>query len=124
MQLALPRLTADESLTLVQSVPQSAHLPDHLRQAIVGTAAGNPFFLEELARAMGARNSQHAPFRIPDTIQAVLAARIDRLSPLTKRLLQAAAVIGVQILNPPACKPSGGVRRHPCGASGHLQAAE
>ena len=99
-QLALPRLTADDSLVLVQSVPQSEHLPDRLRQAIVGKAAGNPFFLEELARAVGEHGSPPATLRIPDTIQAVLAARIDRLPPLAKRLLQAAAVIGLQVSVP------------------------
>ncbi len=51
-QLALPRLTTDDSLELVQSVPQSANLPDRLQQEIVGKAAGNPFFLEELTRAV------------------------------------------------------------------------
>ena len=99
-QLALPRLTADDSLMLVQSVPQAEHLPDRLRLEIVGKAAGNPFFLEELARAVGEHDSDHATLRIPDTIQAVLAARIDRLPPVAKRLLQAAAVIGVQVSVP------------------------
>jgi class 3 adenylate cyclase/tetratricopeptide (TPR) repeat protein len=95
-QLALPRLTADDSLALVQSVPQAERLPDSLRQAIVAKAAGNPFFLEELTRAVGDHGREQAPLSIPDTIQAVLTARIDRLPTAAKRLLQAAAVIGVQ----------------------------
>jgi tetratricopeptide (TPR) repeat protein len=99
-QLALPRLTADDSLVLMQSVPQAEQIPERLQQAIVGKAAGNPFFLEELTRAVGARSSEHATLGIPGTIQAVLAARIDRLPPVTKRVLQAAAVIGSKVAVP------------------------
>ena len=96
----MPRLTADDSLVLVQSVPQAEQLPERLQQEIVGKAAGNPFFLEELARAVGEHDSEHATLHIPDTIQAVLAARIDRLPPVTKRVLQAAAVIGSEVAVP------------------------
>ena len=99
-QLALPRLTADDSLALVQSLPQAEQLPERLQRELVGKAAGNPFFLEELARTVMGHGSPHTHLGIPDTIQAALAARIDRLPPLAKRLLQAAAVIGVQVSVP------------------------
>jgi class 3 adenylate cyclase/tetratricopeptide (TPR) repeat protein len=99
-QLALPRLTADDSLVLVQSVPQAEQIPECLQQAIVGKAAGNPFFLEELTRAVRGHGSEPGTLRMPDTIQAVLAARIDRLPPVTKRVLQAAAVIGSEVAVP------------------------
>jgi predicted ATPase/class 3 adenylate cyclase/DNA-binding winged helix-turn-helix (wHTH) protein len=123
-QIALPRLTANDSLGLVQSVPQSAHLPDHLRQAIVDKAAGNPFFLEELTRAVGEHGRPPAPLRIPDTIQAVLAARIDRLPPLAKRLLQAAAVLGVQVSVPLLQAISEMPEDIITGSLRHLQSAE
>ncbi|MGH8067530.1 MAG: AAA family ATPase, partial [Candidatus Entotheonellia bacterium] len=96
-QLALPRLTADDSLVLVQSVPQSVHLPERLHREIVGQAGGNPFFLEELTRAVGEPSGAAAILRIPDTVQAVLAARIDRLPAAAKRLLQTAAVLGAEV---------------------------
>jgi class 3 adenylate cyclase len=99
-QLALLRLTSDDSMVLVQSVPQTEPLPERLRQEIVGKAAGNPFFLEELTRAVVEHSGLPATLRIPDTIQAVLAARIDRLPPIAKRLLQAAAVISSQVAVP------------------------
>ena len=99
-QLALPRLTADDSLVLVQSGPQSKQIPESLQQEIMGKAAGNPFFLEELARAVRAHGREHATIHIPDTIQAVLAARIDRLPPAVKRVLQGAAVIGSEVAVP------------------------
>jgi class 3 adenylate cyclase/tetratricopeptide (TPR) repeat protein len=96
-QIALPRLLPQDSLTLVQSVAQKTSLPDHLAQMIVAKAGGNPFFLEELTWAVveGGQRADSPP--IPETIQAVLAARLDRLPPVQKRLVQAAAVIGTEV---------------------------
>jgi len=99
-QLALSRLTPRDSLAVVQSVPQAAQLPASLHQAIVARAAGNPFFLEELTWA-AVEHGSHAPDQpVPDTIQAVLATRIDRLLPADKRLLQTAAVMGIDVSVP------------------------
>ena len=63
-------------------------------------AAGNPFFLEELAWNVIEHGGQPAPLAVPETIEAVLAARIDRLPPEEKRLLQTAAVIGMHVAVP------------------------
>jgi class 3 adenylate cyclase/tetratricopeptide (TPR) repeat protein len=80
-----------------------------LKQSLVRQTQGNPFFLEESIRTLvetrvlaGERGSYRlvkplAGIRIPATVQAILSARIDRLSPLEKHLLQAAAVIGVDV---------------------------
>ena len=82
---------------------QMQPIPAPLAQAIVAKASGNPFFLEELAWAVCAGGSHNAAVPIPDTVHAVLAARIDRLPPMEKHLLQAAAVIGPEVLSfPPA----------------------
>jgi DNA-binding SARP family transcriptional activator len=67
-------------------------VPDELRVPILVRAEGNPFFLEELALTV-ARHGEPVS-AIPDTVQAVLASRIDLLPPLEKAALQAAAVIG------------------------------
>ena len=96
-QLALTRLTPEASRAVVQSVPQTTPLSDALRREIVGKAAGNPFFLEELTRAVVAHGDRHATLVIPDTVQAVLAARLDQVPPEEKRLLQTAAVIGLDV---------------------------
>ncbi|HEY5868632.1 MAG TPA: hypothetical protein VI542_24245, partial [Candidatus Tectomicrobia bacterium] len=96
-QLALTRLTPEASRAVVESVPQTTPLSDALRREIVGKAAGNPFFLEELTRAVVAHADRHATLVIPDTVQAVLAARLDQLPPEEKRLLQTAAVIGMNV---------------------------
>ena len=60
-------------------------------------AGGNPFFLEELTWAVVESGNRSAVPSIPDTIQAVLAARLDRLPLAEKRLVQAAAVIGTDV---------------------------
>jgi class 3 adenylate cyclase/tetratricopeptide (TPR) repeat protein len=99
-QLALPSLPAHESLHVVQAASLSASVPDHVQQAIVTKAAGNPFFLEELTWSVLAHGNVDGPLRIPNTIQGVLAARIDRLPSEAKRLLQLAAVIGTEVAYP------------------------
>jgi predicted ATPase len=96
-QMALPRLSRRESLVVLQSVPQAAQLPAPLHQAIVAKAAGNPFFVEELTWAVVGHGAHVGPLPLPDTIEAVLAARLDRLPPEEKRLVQTAAVIGYEV---------------------------
>ena len=85
---------------MVQSVLQTTVLPEPVLQAIVTQAAGNPFFLEELTWVAMEPSTSAAALGMPDTIQAVLAARIDRLPPDEKRLLQTAAVIGTEMAVP------------------------
>jgi tetratricopeptide (TPR) repeat protein len=93
-QLSLRSLAAPEALSVVRSTSQQNTIPAHIEQMIVEKAEGNPFFLEELTRAV----LEHADFEtavaVPDTIQGVLMARIDRLPEESKRLLQTAAVLG------------------------------
>jgi class 3 adenylate cyclase/tetratricopeptide (TPR) repeat protein len=80
-----------------------------LRQVLIQRTEGNPFFLEESVRALvetqvlvGERGAYRLAktldaWQIPASAQAILAARIDRLAPDDKRLLQAAAVIGKDV---------------------------
>jgi DNA-binding winged helix-turn-helix (wHTH) protein/class 3 adenylate cyclase/tetratricopeptide (TPR) repeat protein len=96
-QLALPPLPAKESQAIVAAVPGTAQLPAAQCQQIVVHGAGNPFFLEELAWHAAEHGQAPTPVAVPGTVQAVLAARIDRLSPEEKRLLQTAAVIGTEV---------------------------
>jgi class 3 adenylate cyclase len=92
-QLSLQNLVAQDALTVVHSTSQQHALPGHLEQAIIDKAQGNPFFLEELTRAV-MEHGDSAANEVPDTIQGVLSARIDRLPETHKRLLQTAAVLG------------------------------
>jgi tetratricopeptide (TPR) repeat protein len=64
---------------------------------ILAKGEGNPFFLEELARAAVERGADAATIVLPDTVQAVLLARIDRLPATIKQLVQTAAVIGREV---------------------------
>jgi class 3 adenylate cyclase/tetratricopeptide (TPR) repeat protein len=107
-----------------------------LKRLLIERTQGNPFFLEESVRALvetqvlvgerGAYRVTKAPdaWQIPATAQAILAARIDRLAPDDKRLLQATAVIGKDVpfalLQAITDLPEEDLRR---GLS-HLQAAE
>jgi class 3 adenylate cyclase/tetratricopeptide (TPR) repeat protein len=80
-----------------------------LRQLLVERTEGNPFFLEEMVRNLvetgilvgqqgGYRLGQQPPsLHVPPTVQAVIAARIDRLLSEDKRVLQSAAVIGKDV---------------------------
>jgi DNA-binding SARP family transcriptional activator len=66
---------------------------DEVRRALLERAEGNPFFLEELLAGLHDR-ALPTGSDVPDSVQAVLAARIDLLPPVEKAALQAASVIG------------------------------
>jgi tetratricopeptide (TPR) repeat protein len=102
----LPPASADALLqTLLGDEPSLAPLT----QLLIERTGGNPFFLEESVRTLVEtgmlvgepgvyRLAQALPtIQVPATVQAVLAARIDRLPPEEKRLLQTAAVIGTEV---------------------------
>jgi class 3 adenylate cyclase len=93
-QVSLHTLSQHHAVTVVHSTSQQQALPAHLEQVIIEKAQGNPFFLEELTRAVMERGSTAAAIEVPDTIQGVLSARIDRLPEEHKHLLQTAAVLG------------------------------
>jgi ABC-type oligopeptide transport system substrate-binding subunit len=106
--LWLQPLSPADSQTLVANLLEIEDLPEVLRQRILERAEGNPFYVEEVIRSLidrGAVVRDHATGRwtatrevatipIPDTLQGVLVARIDRLQEDTKRVLQMASVIG------------------------------
>jgi predicted ATPase len=94
MQVALRPLGPRDGLVVVRSVAPRERLSDHLAQVILAKAEGNPFFLEEMTRAVVEQEELQAEVAVPDTIQGVLMARIDRLPDAAKRLLQTAAVLG------------------------------
>jgi class 3 adenylate cyclase len=93
-QIALHHLTPQDGLAVVRSIAPPDQLPDHLAQLILAKAEGNPFFLEELTRAVLEHGELQVDLTVPETIQGVLMARIDRLPEVSKRLLQTASVLG------------------------------
>ena len=96
-QIALQPLGLDESLQVVRSVLRHTSLTQALEQQLLAKAEGNPFFLEELAYTLREQAGQASVLTISDSIQAVIAARIDRLPSDHRRLLQAASVIGKNV---------------------------
>ena len=136
-QLRLDSLAAESAAELLAAFlgPDPGLVP--LTQMLV--KRGNPFFLEETLRTLvetGALAGERGAYRltrpvealqIPATVQTILAARIDRLPPEEKQLLQAASVIGkdvpyallAAIADQPeeTLRAADGLRAHPCRAS-------
>ena len=104
--VALDPLSAEESDELIRALLAVDDLPPSVHDRILERAEGNPFFLEEIVRRLvDGGLIEHVGDRwrategieeveIPDTVQAVLAARIDLLEATDKRIAQAAAVVG------------------------------
>jgi ATP/maltotriose-dependent transcriptional regulator MalT len=91
--IELEPLPRDESERLADALLADADLPQQVRARLLDTTEGNPLFVEESAR-MVLESGDGAFDRIPDTLQALIAARIDRLPASEKLLLQRASVIG------------------------------
>jgi len=91
--VSLDPLDADESASLVGGLLRDGGLPASVQRRIVETADGNPLFVEQLL-AMLADDSEAADTAVPPTIQALLAARIDRLEPEERAVVQRASVEG------------------------------
>lgn len=106
IEMYLAPLSESDSKQLVSNLLEVEALPESLRQMILAKAEGNPFFVEEVIRMLIDRGGiarqngkwtvtrEIQSIEIPDTLQGVLAARIDRLPEEAKRTLQIASVIG------------------------------
>ena len=104
--IALEPLGDSETAALVSELLGPDPSISRLGQTIAERAAGNPFFAEEMVRELAERGVLRgnrsayvstvgaAEVSVPATVQATIAARIDRLDPAAKRTLSAAAVIG------------------------------
>jgi class 3 adenylate cyclase/tetratricopeptide (TPR) repeat protein len=135
-QLRLDPLPPASVDAFLQALLGDAPGLEALTPLLIARTAGNPFFLEESVRTLvetgvlvGERGAYRlaqalASLQVPATVQAVLAARIDRLPPEEKRLLQTAAVIGTEVplplLQVIADRPEEALRRELT----NLQAAE
>jgi AAA ATPase domain len=92
--LRLVPLDAEESQRLIEELPGGVQLDQAPRERLLATCAGNPLFLEQLLALVreGAQLEEELP--IPPTIAALLAARLDRLGPAERAVLEAAAIVG------------------------------
>jgi DNA-binding winged helix-turn-helix (wHTH) protein/tetratricopeptide (TPR) repeat protein len=89
-QITIAPLNPSDSARLLASVAGGAATGDDVSRAILERGEGNPLFLEELACAV----SDQAAASIPETVQGVIMARLDRLPDVAKRVLQTASVVG------------------------------
>src|SRR4051794_38031441 len=93
--IELEPLQPDESEELVDALAGAHVFPQATRVALLEKTEGNPLFVEETIRMLTEQGAAgEGVGRIPDTLQALIAARIDRLAAAEKAVLQRAAVIG------------------------------
>ncbi len=90
--IELGPLDQDDAAELVDALIAEAGVPGSVREDVLAKTEGNPLFLEETVRMLAEGSEGRAP--IPDTVQALIAARIDGLPRNAKTVLQRAAVIG------------------------------
>jgi adenylate cyclase len=105
-RVALRPLNTTQTVTLISELLGTDVSTHGLAEVISERAGGNPFFAEEIVRDLAERGAVRgargafvlegdvAGITVPPTLQAAIAARVDRLSPAAKRTLNAAAVIG------------------------------
>jgi class 3 adenylate cyclase len=90
--LSIGALSDDETAQLLQRLLDRPVLDAEAQQAVLRRAEGNPLYAEEYARMLSERNG--GDLQLPETVQGLIAARIDALAPEEKALLQDASVIG------------------------------
>ena len=91
LMLSLPPLADDESARLVASLLDRPLVVAETQRELLGRIGGNPLYAEQYARVLVERGALEEP---SETVQGIIAARLDTLSDDEKRLLQDAAVVG------------------------------
>ena len=105
-KIGLDHLTTESSTDLVAAILEGGKVAPELKQLILNRAVGNPLFIEEFTHSLlesGTIQKRSNRFilsrkadeiQVPDTIQGMIAARLDRLEETPKRIMQVASVIG------------------------------
>jgi len=105
-QIRVDQLSTETSAELVQSIFEEGEMVPELRELILSRAAGNPLFMEEFTHTLLENGSirrtdgeymlsrRASDIQVPDTVQGIIAARMDRLEESLKRIMQVASVIG------------------------------
>jgi tetratricopeptide (TPR) repeat protein len=103
--ISLPALSEAETATLLSGLLDQAVLPAETQRALLERSGGNPLYAEEFVRMLGDRGilerggrtlrlAPDAEIPVPESIQSIIVARLDTLSPESKSLLQDASVLG------------------------------
>ncbi len=105
-KIGVGQLSSSTSAELVHAILEGAAVLPELRDLILSRTAGNPLFMEELTHSLLENGSVQkevdqyvlvrnaSEIQVPDTIQGIIAARMDRLEESLKRIMQVASVIG------------------------------
>jgi class 3 adenylate cyclase/tetratricopeptide (TPR) repeat protein len=105
-QIGLSQLGTPSSIQLIQAILEGDEIAPEIKELILARASGNPLFIEEFTHTLLENGTikceEHCYFLVdsvsdidvPDTIQGLIAARIDRLEDNIKRTMQVASVIG------------------------------
>ncbi len=105
-RIGLDQLSPKTGAELVQAILEDGEVGPELRDLVLGRAGGNPLFVEELTHnllengSIQKRNHEYvltrkrSEIQVPDTVQGIIAARIDRIEENLKRVIQIASVIG------------------------------
>ena len=105
-KIGLTQLGAESSRLLVQAILEDDDVPSDIRELVLSRAGGNPLFIEELTHSLMEsgtivrRGSEYiltrdlSKIQVPETIQGIIAARIDRIEESMKHVIQIASVIG------------------------------
>ena len=105
-QIRVEQLSTSASAELVRAMLEEGEVAPELRELILSRAAGNPLFMEEFTHTLLENGSiqrkdhqyvltrKASEIQVPDTIQGIIAARMDRLEENLKRTMQVASVIG------------------------------
>jgi class 3 adenylate cyclase/tetratricopeptide (TPR) repeat protein len=108
-ELSIDALASDSSRAMLDAMLGIDSSLAQLKTLLIERTAGNPLFLEESVKSLLDTGvlvgdtgryrvqSSASTIRLPATVQAILAARIDRLAPESKRLLEAASVVGLSV---------------------------
>ncbi len=111
-RISLEPLSEDDSRALLGSLLAVDDLPPELRQRVLDRSEGNPLFVEEVVRMLieegvVVRQGEHwqalpaaADVRVPDSVEALIRARLDTLPSPERAVLQAASVSGVSSNSP------------------------
>ena len=91
LTISLSPLSTDETGRLLQSLLEQTELEAQVQEELLARAGGNPLYAEQYARSLLERGEV---LELPETVQGIIAARLDALSDEEKRLLQDAAVVG------------------------------
>jgi class 3 adenylate cyclase/tetratricopeptide (TPR) repeat protein len=92
--ISLSPLSAEETARLVHALLERGVLSADVQTTLIERAGGNPLYAEEFARMVELGNGDKTEIRLPESVQGIIAARLDAVPLEEKLLLQDAAVVG------------------------------